>query len=307
MPQKSLCVATQHDLRRVLLRSAIKKLFGSFSRKRTRKFFFVTFSKSGKTLFFVTFKSTNYILPTKEKDKMDKFLRTEMLLGKEAVKKLNNSRVAVFGIGGVGGYALEALVRAGVGEIDIIDSDCVAPSNINRQILATAQTVGKMKVDVAEARAMEINPDVKINKFPIFYLPETASTFNFKNYDYIIDAIDTVSGKMELVKQANEVGTPIICSMGTGNKLDPTAFEVTDIYKTSVCPLAKVMRSLCKKAGIKHLKVVYSKEQPITPHKLENAEQKGTVGRISPASCSFVPPVAGFILAGEVIKDLIKE
>ena len=237
---------------------------------------------------------------------MEKFLRTEMLLGTEAVEKLKKSRVAVFGIGGVGGYALEALVRAGVGEIDIIDSDRVAVSNINRQILATSKTVSQLKVDIAEERAKEINPDVKINKYPIFYLPETAKTFDFKNYDYIIDAIDTVSGKMELIKRANEVGTPIICSMGTGNKLDPTAFEVADIYKTSVCPLAKVMRSLCKKAGIKHLKVVYSKEIPTTPFEIEGAEQKGTAGRTSPASCSFVPPVAGFILAGEVIKDIIK-
>ena len=237
---------------------------------------------------------------------MQKFLRTEMLLGKEAIEKLNKSRVAIFGIGGVGGYALEALVRAGVGEIDIIDSDEVALSNINRQILATTETVGKLKVDVAEARAKEINPNVKINKYPIFYLPETAHLFDFSNYDYVIDAIDTVKGKMELVKRANEVGTPIICSMGTGNKLDPTAFEVTDIHKTSVCPLAKVMRGLCKKEGIKHLKVVYSKEIPITPHEIEGAEQKGTAGRISPASCSFVPPVAGFILAGEVVKDIIE-
>ena len=236
---------------------------------------------------------------------MQKFLRTEMLLGSDAVQKLKKSRVAIFGIGGVGGYVLEALVRAGVGEIDIIDSDCVAVSNINRQILATAETVGQLKVDVAEARAREINPDVKINKYPIFYLPETANLFDFENYDYIIDAIDTVSGKMELVKRANEVGTPIICSMGTGNKLDPCAFEVADIYKTSVCPLAKVMRGLCKKAGIKHLKVVYSKELPVTPYDIEGAEQKGTAGRTSPASCSFVPPVAGFILAGEVVKDLV--
>lgn len=230
-----------------------------------------------------------------------------MLLGKDAVEKLKNSRVAIFGIGGVGGYALEALVRAGIGEIDIIDSDDVAVSNINRQILATTKTVGQKKVDVAEARAKEINPDIKINKYPIFYLPETADTFDFANYDYIIDAIDTVSGKMELIKRANEIGTPIICSMGTGNKLDPSAFEVADIYKTSVCPLAKVMRGLCKKAGIKHLKVVYSKELPLTPHEIKSAEKKGTLGRTSPASCSFVPPVAGFILAGEVVKDLISK
>ena len=238
---------------------------------------------------------------------MQKFLRTEMLLGKDAVEKLKNSRVAIFGIGGVGSYALEALVRAGIGKIDIIDSDDVAVSNINRQILATTKTVGQKKVDVAEARAKEINPDIKINKYPIFYLPETADTFDFANYDYIIDAIDTVSGKMELIKRANEIGTPIICSMGTGNKLDPSAFEVADIYKTSVCPLAKVMRGLCKKAGIKHLKVVYSKELPLTPHEIESAEKKGTLGRTSPASCSFVPPVAGFILAGEVVKDLISK
>ena len=237
---------------------------------------------------------------------MEKFLRTEMLIGKDAVEKLKNSRVAIFGIGGVGGYALEALVRAGIGEIDIIDSDDVAVSNINRQILATTETIGQKKVDVAEKRAKEINPDVKINKYPIFYLPETADLFDFSNYDYIIDAIDTVKGKMELVQRANEVSTPIICSMGTGNKLDPSAFEIADIYKTSVCPLAKVMRGLCKKAGIKHLKVVYSKELPITPHEIEGAEQKGTAGRISPASCSFVPPVAGFILVGEVVKDLIQ-
>ena len=238
---------------------------------------------------------------------MQKFLRTEMLLGKDAVEKVKNSRVAIFGIGGVGGYALEALVRAGIGEIDIIDSDDVAVSNINRQILATTKTVGQKKVDVAEARAKEINPDIKINKYPIFYLPETANLFDFANYDYIIDAIDTVSGKMELIKRANEIGTHIICSMGTGNKLDPSAFEVADIYKTSVCPLAKVMRGLCKKAGIKHLKVVYSKELPLTPHEIEGAEKKGTLGRTSPASCSFVPPVAGFILAGEVVKDLISK
>jgi tRNA A37 threonylcarbamoyladenosine dehydratase len=238
---------------------------------------------------------------------MQKFIRTEMLLGTEAVEKLKKSRVAVFGIGGVGGYALEALVRAGIGEIDVIDSDEVAASNINRQILATTKTVGLKKVDVAEVRAKDINPDVKINKYPIFYLPDTAHLFDFTNYDYVIDAIDTVSGKMELVKRANEVGTPIICSMGTGNKLDPAAFEVADIYKTSVCPLAKVMRGLCKKAGIKHLKVVYSKELPTTPHKIGSTEQKGNTGRTSPASCSFVPPVAGFILAGEVVKDIINK
>lgn len=238
---------------------------------------------------------------------MNKFTRTEMLLGKEAIEKLKNSHVAVFGIGGVGGYALEALVRAGVGEIDIIDSDTVSASNINRQILATTSTVGKKKVDVAEERAKDINPDVKINKFDVFYLPDTAHLFDFSKYDYVIDAIDTVKGKMELILRAKEVGTPIICSMGTGNKLDPSAFTVSDIYKTSVCPLAKVMRGLCKKAGVKSLKVVYSTELPIEPKETENAEQKGNSGRLSPASCSFVPPVAGFILAGEVISDITKD
>lgn len=230
-----------------------------------------------------------------------------MLLGKEAIEKLKNSHVAVFGIGGVGGYALEALVRAGVGEIDIIDSDVISVSNINRQILATTSTVGKKKVDVAEERAKDINPDVKINKFDVFYLPDTAHLFDFSKYDYVIDAIDTVKGKMELILRAKEVATPIICSMGTGNKLDPSAFTVTDIYKTSVCPLAKVMRGLCKKAGVKSLKVVYSTELPIEPKETENAEQKGNTGRTSPASCSFVPPVAGFILAGEVISDITKD
>lgn len=235
---------------------------------------------------------------------MDKFIRTKMLIGEQAFDKLKHARVAVFGVGGVGGYAVEALARGGIGAIDIIDSDTVAPSNVNRQILALVETIGEKKVDVAERRILSIDPAIKVRKFPIFYLPETAHLFNFSDYDYVIDAIDTVSGKIELVKRANEAGVPIICSMGTGNKLDPSAFEVSDIYKTSVCPLAKVMRSLCRKNGIKKLKVVYSKEEPKTPHSLSNAETKGTAGRISPASCSFVPPVAGFILAGEVIKDI---
>ena len=235
---------------------------------------------------------------------MDKFIRTKMLIGEQAFDKLKHARVAVFGVGGVGGYAVEALARGGVGAIDVIDSDTVALSNVNRQILALDETVGEKKVDVAERRILSIDPTIKVRKFPIFYLPETAHLFDFSDYDYVIDAIDTVSGKIELVKRANEAGVPIICSMGTGNKLDPSAFEVSDIYKTSICPLAKVMRSLCRKNGIKKLKVVYSKEEPKTPHSLSNVETKGTAGRISPASCSFVPPVAGFILAGEVIKDI---
>ena len=230
---------------------------------------------------------------------MDKFERTRMLLGDDALKALAKARVAVFGVGGVGGYTVEALVRAGVGAIDLIDSDTVSESNINRQILATVDSVGEKKVDVAERRALSINPDIKTRKFPVFYLPETSHLFDFSQYDYVVDAIDTVSGKIELVKRANEAGVPIICSMGTGNKLDPSAFEVSDIFKTSVCPLAKVMRSLCRKNGIKKLKVVYSKEEPIKPQC--DPEQ---TGKIPPASCSFVPPVAGFIIAGEVVRDL---
>jgi len=230
-----------------------------------------------------------------------------MLFGKEALKKLNSSRVAVFGIGGVGGYALEALVRAGVGEIDIVDSDLVATSNINRQIIATTDTVGKKKVDVAEARAKAINPDVKINKFDVFYLPETAHLFDFKNYDYVIDAIDTVSSKILLAQICQEKNIPIISSMGTGNKLDPTRFEICDISKTSVCPLARVMRRELKQRGIKKLKVLYSKEEPISPQYDENSEEKGNLGRKAPGSISFVPSCAGLIIAGEVIKDICKQ
>ena len=235
---------------------------------------------------------------------MDKFIRTKMLLGEDALENLSRSRIAVFGVGGVGGYVVEALARGGVGAIDVIDSDVVAPSNINRQILATVDTVGEKKVDAAERRILSINPDAKVTKHDVFYLPETAHLFDFSQYDYVVDAIDTVAGKMELVKRANEAGVPIICSMGTGNKLDPSAFEVADIYKTSVCPLAKAMRTLCRKNGIKHLKVVYSKELPTTPKITPDSETKRTTERVSPASCSFVPPVAGFILAGEVILDI---
>lgn len=235
---------------------------------------------------------------------MNRFIRTEMLFGKEAFEKIQQAHIAVFGLGGVGGYAVEALARAGVGRIDIIDNDTVALSNINRQIIATEATVGRLKTDVEEERILSINPKAEVRKFTVFYMPETASAFDLSEYDYIVDAIDTVAGKMELIKQAEKVETPIICSMGTGNKTDPTRFEVSDIYKTSVCPLAKVIRSLCRKNGIKKLKVVYSKEEPITPIASEDAEIKGTAGRLSPASCSFVPPVAGFILAGEVIKDI---
>lgn len=231
------------------------------------------------------------------------FSRTEMLLGAEALEKLKNSRVAVFGVGGVGGYVVEALARSGIGAIDIIDNDTVAPSNLNRQIIATHKTIGKYKTDAAAERIADINPECTVRAHRLFYLPETAALFDFTNYDYVVDAIDTVTGKLALIEQANAAGTPIICSMGTGNKLDPAAFEVADIYQTSVCPLARVMRTECRKRGIKKLKVVYSKEPPIRPK-----EKCGDEGarRGTPGSAPFVPPVAGMIIAGEVVKDIIR-
>lgn len=237
---------------------------------------------------------------------INQFSRTQLLLGKEGIEKLKNSRVAVFGIGGVGGYTAEALVRSGVGFLDIIDNDTVSLTNINRQIVATHKTIGKNKVDVMEERLLEINPDVKIKKHKMFYLPETAHNFDFNDYDYIVDAIDTVKGKIELVIQAEKTNTKIISSMGAGNKLDPTAFEVADIYKTSVCPLARVMRTELRKRNIKKLKVVYSKEIAITPIiDDEDIELKGTANRQAPGSLAFVPSVVGLIIAGEVIKDLV--
>lgn len=246
------------------------------------------------------------------KDNMqDQFSRTELLLGQEGLKKLGKAHVAVFGVGGVGGYAVEALARSGIGAIDLIDDDRVCPSNINRQIIATHKTVGEYKVDVAKERILEINPDCKVRAFKTFYMPDTASQFNFYEYDYVIDAIDTVTGKLELIMQAKQAGTPVISSMGAGNKLDPTAFEVADIYKTSVCPLAKVMRRECKKRGIKSLKVVYSKEEPVSidPDKVPLEEPAGNHSqrRSVPGSVAFVPSVVGLIIAGEVIKDIIKE
>ncbi|MBR3870605.1 MAG: tRNA threonylcarbamoyladenosine dehydratase [Clostridia bacterium] len=227
------------------------------------------------------------------------FARTELLLGD--INKLKNCRVAVFGIGGVGGHAVEALVRCGVGEIDIIDNDTVSLTNLNRQIFALHSTLGRPKVEVAKERLCDINPDVKINSHNLFFTPDTE--FDFSQFDYVIDAIDTVTSKIALVELCQKAGVPIISSMGTGNKLDPTKFEVTDIYKTSVCPLARVMRCELKKRGVKRLKVVYSKEEPIKP--TESDEDKG-VRRSIPGSVSFVPSVAGLILAGEVIKDLIR-
>ena len=231
----------------------------------------------------------------------EQFSRTEMLLGQERMEKLAKSRVAIFGIGGVGGYAVEALVRCGVGSIDLIDNDVVCPSNLNRQIIATTKTLSKPKVDTAKERVLEINPNCKVKTYQTFYTPETAGQFDFSKYDYIVDAIDTVTGKLSLIEQAKANNVPIICSMGTGNKLDPTKFEVADISKTSVCPLARVIRTELKKRKIKDVKVVYSKENPITPQNIQIQNGKQT-----PGSVSFVPPVAGMIMAGEVVKDLCK-
>ncbi len=233
----------------------------------------------------------------------DIFSRTELLIGEDAMARLKSARVAVFGVGGVGGYVVEALARSGVGTLDLIDNDTVSVSNINRQIIATTKTVGKNKVDVAKERVLDINPDATVYTYNMFYLPETAHTFDFSKYDYVVDAIDTVSGKISLVLQAEEAGVPIISSMGAGNKMDPTAFEVTDVYKTSVCPLAKVMRRELKNRGVKKLKVVYSKEIPMTP--LETISEAGR--RQLPGSMAFVPSVVGLIIAGEIVKDLIKE
>lgn len=229
----------------------------------------------------------------------NQFKRTEMLIGENALNKLKNCRVAVFGIGGVGGICAEALVRSGIGTLDIVDNDIVDITNLNRQIIATHKTVGKNKVDVFEERAKEINPEVIINKHNFFFSKDTSSLFDFRNYDYVIDAIDSISSKLELVLKSQEANTPIISSMGTGNKLNAADLEVTDIYKTSVCPLARVMRYELKKLGVKKLKVVYSKEEPIKSAVDEN-------GKSIPASSSFVPTAAGLIIAGEVIKDLIK-
>lgn len=250
---------------------------------------------------------------------MDQFARTQLLLGEKAMEKLKNSRVAVFGVGGVGGYSVEALARSGVGAIDIIDDDKVCLTNINRQIIADTKSIGKYKVDVAKERILSINPKCKVMTYRCFYLPENSSEFDFSNFDYVIDAVDTVTAKINLVMQANESNVKIISSMGAGNKLDPTAFMVSDIYKTSVCPLAKVMRRELKKRNIKKLKVVYSKEEALVPEKDESiscsshcvcppgTERKCTDRRAIPGSVAFVPSVVGLIIAGEVIKDLIAE
>lgn len=231
---------------------------------------------------------------------MNQFSRTELLLGKENMQKLKNSRVAVFGIGGVGGHAAEALARSGVGALDIIDSDVISVTNINRQIIATLDKVGEYKTDVMKERIALINPEADVRVYRKFFLPENADEFDLTQYDYVIDAVDTVSAKIELVMKAQAAGTPIICSMGAGNKLDPSAFEVADLYATSVCPLARIMRTELRKRGVKKLKVVYSKEPPVTP--LPSDEECGK--RTVPGSTAFVPSVAGLIIAGEVIRDL---
>ena len=235
---------------------------------------------------------------------MNWLARTEKLIGEEGVRILEGSRVAVFGIGGVGGFAVEGLARSGVGALDLIDSDRVSLTNVNRQIIATLDTLDSFKTEAARDRIMSINPDCRVTVHNVFFLPENEDEFDFSKYDYVVDAIDTVSGKMAIIEKAKAAGVPVISAMGAGNKMDPTAFEVADIYETSVCPLAKVIRKECRKRGIDSLKVVYSREEAMEPGEVENEELKGK--RTAPGSISFVPSVCGLIIAGEVIKDLIK-
>lgn len=246
---------------------------------------------------------------------LNQFSRTQLVFGEEAMQRLAGARIAVFGIGGVGDYTVEALARSGIGQLDLIDDDKVCLTNVNRQLLATLKTVGQYKVDVAKERVADINPKCRVNTFKTFYMPDTEGEFDFSQYDYIVDAIDTVKGKLALVENAQKAGTPIISSMGAGNKVDAAAFEVADIYETSVCPLARVMRYECRRRGIKKLKVVYSKEKPIRPMEdmsiscrrhcvCPPGTRKCTVRRDIPGSTAFVPSVAGLIIAGEVIKEL---
>lgn len=247
---------------------------------------------------------------------LNRFSRTELVFGADAIEKLKNCRVAVFGIGGVGGYTVEALARSGVGALDLIDDDKVCITNINRQIFALGSTVGKYKVDVAEERVHDINPKCEVRTYKTFFMPDTKDMFDFSLYDYVVDAIDTVTGKKQIILCAKEAGVPVISSMGAGNKVDPTAFRVADIYDTSVCPLARVMRNICRKNGIESLKVVYSEEKSVRPLEDDSIScrkhfvcppgtaRKCTVRRDIPGSVSFVPSVAGLIIAGEVIKDL---
>lgn len=236
----------------------------------------------------------------------NQFLRTELIFGKDGMEKLYSSRVAVFGIGGVGGITVEALARSGVGTLDIIDNDYISISNINRQIYATHKTVGEYKVDVAKERILDINPKCEVNTFKVFYSPQTASLFDFSVYDYVVDAIDTVTGKIEIVLQSDKAKVPVISSMGAGNKVNAWALEVSDIYNTSVCPLAKVMRKELRARGVESLKVVYSKEPAIKPYSYDIEDENiNTNRRQVPGSNAFVPPAAGLIIAGEVIKDII--
>ena len=237
---------------------------------------------------------------------MDQYSRTRLLLGNAAMEKLKNARVAVFGLGGVGGYVVEALARSGIGALDLVDHDTISLTNINRQLLATHSTLGKSKAQAAADRVRDIDPSIRVTVHETFYLPETAGQFDFTQYAYIVDAIDTVTGKLMLIQQAQECGTPIISSMGTGNKLDPTGFRVSDIAETRGCPLARIMRKECKKRGIRKLKVVWSDEEPI-PSSLDGLEEELPEGRRAlPGSVAFVPSVAGLIIAGEVIKDLVR-
>ena len=243
----------------------------------------------------------------------EQYSRTRLLLGQQGIDRLRAARVAVFGVGGVGGYVVEALARSGVGALDLIDDDKVCLSNLNRQIIATHSTLGQYKVDAAAARVRDIDPDIQVHTYKIFYTPETADQFDFAQYSYVVDAIDTVSGKLALVMQARAAGVPVICSMGAGNKLDPTRFEVADLYETSVCPLARVMRAECRKRGIDHLKVVYSKEPPMAPRPEEampagtpdsSPARPGAPKKRAPGSNAFVPSAAGLIIAGQVVCDL---
>ena len=238
----------------------------------------------------------------------DQYSRTRLLLGEEGIQRLRNARVILFGLGGVGGYAAEALARAGIGHMDLVDDDTVSLTNLNRQLLATHSSIGQYKVDVAAARIKDIDPSIEVRTYRTFYLPETAQQFDFSQYDYVLDAIDTVTGKLALIQQAKDAGTKVISCMGTGNKLDPTAFKVADISKTSGCALARIMRKECAKRGIKGVKVVYSEELPLTPMESEDdpmePQREGSSRRSTPGSTAFVPGVAGLIMAGEVIKEL---
>lgn len=237
---------------------------------------------------------------------MNEFSRTQLLLGEKAMNRLASSRIAIFGIGGVGGYVVEALARSGVGALDLVDNDTVSLTNLNRQIIALHSTLGQFKVDVARDRILDISPSCRVQTYRTFFLPETASLFDFAQYDYVVDAVDTVKAKLELVLSAKEAGVPIISCMGAGNKLNPSAFRIADIYSTSVCPLARVMRSECRKHGIDHLKVLYSTEPPITPF-VSGDEQPPDGKRSIPGSTAFVPSAAGLMIAAAVISDLISQ